>query len=208
MFTALHIGVLALQGDFERHLHHVHLLHAATREVRRGADLDGLDALIIPGGESTTIHKLIDRFAMRDILTGFLKQHPVWGTCAGSILLAREVDDDRITPFGIIDVAVSRNAYGRQVHSFFASVNARLGKNQVILPASFIRAPIVSDPGPDVCVLAEYEGHPVLLEQRDCLISTFHTELHDDPMLTRYFLEKVLVATHGRSDSSAYRSAS
>ena len=208
MFASLHIGVLALQGDFERHLHHLRVLHASAREIRRGADLDGLDALIIPGGESTTMNKLIDRFAMRDVLADFLRSHPAWGTCAGSILLAREVDDDRIEPFRIIDVAVSRNAYGRQVHSFFATVNARLGKETAVLPASFIRAPIVSDPGPGVRVLAEYDGHPVLLEQNNCLISTFHTELHDDPVLTRYFLEKVATISRGGNDSSAYRSAS
>jgi len=208
MFTSLQIGVLALQGDFERHLHHLRVLHASGREVRRVADLDGLDGLIIPGGESTTMNKLIDRFGMRDALAAFFRSRAVWGTCAGSILLAREVDDDRITPFGVIDVAISRNAYGRQIHSFFATVQARLGNNTVALPASFIRAPIISGSGPDVRVLAEYEEHPVLLEQKHCLVSTFHTELHEDPLLTRYFLENVLTVSRGKNDSPAYRSVS
>ena len=184
------IGVLALQGDFERHLFRLSALGVAGREVRRQEDLIGLDGLIIPGGESTTMSELIDRFELRENLEKFCSAKPVWGTCAGMILLAREVDDERVRPLNIIDVAVVRNGYGRQINSFFADIQASLNGNQTALKASFIRAPVVTGYGPGVQVLATYQNSPVLLAQGNCLVSSFHTELHDDLSLTRYFLEE------------------
>lgn len=184
------IGVLALQGDFERHLFRLSALGMAGREVRRKEDLTGLDGLIIPGGESTTMSELIDRFKLRDNLEKFCSVKPVWGTCAGMILLAGKVDDERVRPLKVIDVSVIRNGYGRQINSFFAEIQANLNGDRTALKASFIRAPVVSGYGPEVQVLATYRDSPVLLAQGNCLISSFHTELHDDLSLTRYFLEE------------------
>jgi pyridoxal 5'-phosphate synthase pdxT subunit len=189
MYSDLTVGVLALQGDYERHRHRLISLKANTCEVRVKEDLDGLDGLIIPGGESTTMSLLIDRFGLRDRLVEFCRKKGVWGTCAGMILLAREIDDARISPLEIIDITVRRNAYGRQVHSFHTYINADLNGVPAALQASFIRAPMVSHCGPDVQVIAKHEESPVLLSQRNCLVSSFHTELDDDLTLTQYFLK-------------------
>ncbi len=189
MLQKLNVGVLALQGDFERHLYRLDALHASGREVRSNVDLDGLDGLIIPGGESTTISLLIDRFGMRKRLGQFCSNKGVWGTCAGMIMLAEDADDPRITPLGIIDITVSRNAFGRQIYSFHSPVLADLNGGKVELQASFIRAPIVTEHGRNVRVLAMLNNSPILLSQRNCLVSSFHTELGDDLCLTKYFLE-------------------
>jgi pyridoxal 5'-phosphate synthase pdxT subunit len=189
MYSDLTVGVLALQGDYERHRHRLISLKANTCEVRVKEDLDGLDGLIIPGGESTTMSLLIDRFGLRDRLVEFCRKKGVWGTCAGMILLAREIDDARISPLEIIDITVRRNAYGRQVHSFHTYIKAALNGVPAALQASFIRAPMVWRCGSDVQVIAKHEESPVLLSQRNCLVSSFHTELDDDLTLTQYFLK-------------------
>ncbi len=189
MYDRLNVGVLALQGDFERHLHRLSSLKVLCREVRNSDDLFELDGLIIPGGESTTMNKLIDRFSLREPLIDYVSKWAVWGTCAGMIMLATEVDDKSIVPLKAIDISVIRNGYGRQLFSFFAEINARLNNRQVTLPASFIRAPLVKKIGGGVTVLAEHEGKPILLSQRNCLVSSFHSELHDDLSLIKYFLD-------------------
>jgi 5'-phosphate synthase pdxT subunit len=189
MGPAVHIGVLALQGDFERHLFHLKRLDVPAEEVRKPSQLDTIDGLIIPGGESTTMTELIDRFAFRDKLTAFFKNRAVWGTCAGSILLAREVDDPRVKPFGIIDLKAVRNGYGRQVHSFFSPVRLNLNGCAATIDASFIRAPLFEEIGSGVEILAIHENRPILLRQNRCLVSSFHSELHDNPVLTAYFID-------------------
>ncbi|SYZ72740.1 Glutamine amidotransferase subunit PdxT [Candidatus Zixiibacteriota bacterium] len=189
MLTGLKVGVLALQGDFERHLYRLRALGVVGLEIRHFNDLNNLDGLIIPGGESTTMNLLLDRFALREPLAEFCRIKGVWGTCAGMIMLAREVDDKRIRPLGIIDISVQRNAYGRQAHSFHTSLLAQLNGHPAELSASFIRAPQVVASGNEVRVLAEFDGKPVLLAQRNCLVSSFHTELNDDLTLTKYYLE-------------------
>ena len=191
MFSRLTMGVLALQGDFERHLFRLGSLNVNCREVRTNNDLDGLDALIIPGGESTTMTELIDRFGMRQRLTDFCRRKAVWGTCAGLIMLASKIDDERVRPLRIIDLDVIRNGYGRQIHSAYAEFEATFNGTPTILKASFIRAPIVRSYGPKVSVISTYHNNPVLLSSDKCLVSSFHTELHDDLTLTRFFLEKV-----------------
>ena len=193
MYESIMIGVLALQGDFACHLSQLDRLNVLGLEIRRESDIDKIDALIIPGGETTTMSMLIDRFSMRDKLSDFIKNKPVWGTCAGSILLADSVDDARIKPFGVMDISIRRNAYGRQVHSFYDEIDARLNGSVARLRASFIRAPIIDKVGDSVEILAENDGKPVLLRQDKCLISTFHTELHDDPMLTKYFIDEFVL---------------
>jgi 5'-phosphate synthase pdxT subunit len=192
-YDDLTIGVLALQGDFNRHLYRLRQLGVSGREIRTVTDLDGLDGLIIPGGESTTFSHLIDRFNMRRALVEFGRDKPVWGTCAGMILLAREVTDPRVIPLRLMDMTVERNGYGRQVNSFFTTVAARLNHEPVSLRASFIRAPIVLSHGPKVEILAEYAGSPVLLRQSRYLASSFHTELDDDLSLIRFFIDELVL---------------
>jgi len=194
MYSHLTIGVLALQGDFERHLYRLSVLQAKGREIRTKNDLSGIDGLIIPGGESTTVSMLIDRFSMRDELKRFCDKRPVWGTCAGMIMLAREVDDSRVKPLDCIDINVNRNGYGRQVHSFHAEIKVNLGGREILLPSSFIRAPIVTAYGLDVEVLAAHGGSPILLMKDNCLVSSFHTELDEDPALTAWFLDNFVLA--------------
>lgn len=195
MYSNLTVGVLALQGDFEKHMGCLSLLDVGCREVRKGEDLAGLDGIIIPGGESTTMGELIDRFSMRDELENFCSTKAVWGTCAGMIMLAREVNGNRVNPLKAIDISVARNGYGRQIHSFYTEVEATLNGRPVMLKASFIRAPLVLERGPDVSVLSSYRNSPVLLAQKKCLVSAFHTELDDDLSLTKYFLEKFVSVT-------------
>jgi len=192
MFSRLTVGVLALQGDFEKHLLRLRSLNAECREVRSGNDLKGLDGLIIPGGESTTISELIDRFSLRDDLKDFCVRKAVWGTCAGLIMLAREVDEGRVRPLNVIDIEVVRNGYGRQVYSSYEEFEVNLNGISTVLKASFIRAPVVKRIGPDVRVISTYRNNPVLLKSGKCLVNSFHTELHDDLTLTRYFLEKFI----------------
>jgi 5'-phosphate synthase pdxT subunit len=187
------IGVLALQGDFERHIYRLKNLSVSVSEIRQVSDLDNLDGLIIPGGESTTINNLIARFGLRKPLSRFARTHSVWGTCAGMIMLARQVDDPRVDPLGIIDISIIRNGYGRQVHSFFATVEASLNGTMSALSASFIRAPLVKSYGRDVSVLARYQSSPVLLSHENCLVSSFHTELDDDLTLTKFFVDKFVL---------------
>ncbi len=190
MYSHLNVGVLALQGDYERHLFRLQALKVKTSEIRKTGDIDGLDGIIIPGGESTTMSMLIDRFNMRDKLTDFCQQKGVWGTCAGLILLAGKVDDDRVNPLSAIDISVVRNGYGRQINSFYAQINVSLNGTSAVLNTSFIRAPSVRSYGPSTNVLAYYQNAPVLLSNRNCLVSSFHTELDDDLTLTRFFLDK------------------
>ncbi len=194
MFSRLTIGVLALQGDFEKHLFRLNSLNTNCREVRTNNELEGLDGLIIPGGESTTMSELIDRFAMREKLTDFCERKPVWGTCAGLIMLATKIDEGRVRPLKIIDLDVIRNGYGRQIHSAYAEFEATLNGTPTLLKASFIRAPVVKSYGPNVRVLSTYRDNPVLLTSKKCLVSSFHTELHDDLTLAKYFLEKFVAA--------------
>ena len=193
MYERLTIGVLALQGDFEKHLDQLTALGISGREVRLSENLSELDGLIIPGGESTTINNLIDRFSLRQELISFVKHKAVWGTCAGMIMLASEVNDPTIQPLGAIDISVIRNGYGRQIHSFFADLNLNLDHRQATIPASFIRAPLVKEAGESVSILAEYENRPILLSQGNCLVSSFHTELHSDRTLLKYFIDKFVL---------------
>lgn len=193
MFSSLRIGVLALQGDYERHLFRLSQLNVETREVRTVEQLERLDGLIIPGGESSTFSELIDRFELRDKLTQFCSKNAVWGTCAGMIMLAREANDKRIKPMGIIDIDVIRNGYGRQIYSRYAEITAQLNGVKTTLPVSFIRAPLVNRHGSQVRVIAQYQKRPILLSQDRCLVSSFHTELQEDDTLLKYFLKSFVM---------------
>jgi 5'-phosphate synthase pdxT subunit len=181
-------GILGLQGDFARHQRNVEELGVPTRIVRNSADLEPCTHLIIPGGESTTIQKLLDFTGLRQPLIDFGRSRPVWGTCAGMILLAREVDDPRQTPLNLIDIAVRRNAYGRQIASFTTDMSLPFLGNGTPFHAVFIRAPIMESHGPDVTPLADVDGRTVLARQGRVLVSSFHPELTRDLRLHEYFL--------------------
>jgi 5'-phosphate synthase pdxT subunit len=186
------IGVLALQGAFIEHIEKLKRLGIETREVRLPADLEGLDGLIIPGGESTTIGKLIDRFGLREpILRMAGEGKAIWGTCAGMILVAREVDQEtraRSQPLlGLMDITVRRNAFGSQLESFETALDIpEMGGSP--FPAVFIRAPIISTIGPGVQVLARLPGGEIVAARQDNLIATaFHPELTTDDRLHAWF---------------------
>jgi 5'-phosphate synthase pdxT subunit len=174
------IGVLAVQGAFREHAAVLRRLGAEVVEVRKPEQLDGLDGLVIPGGESTAIARLIRLYGLEEAIRRFAA--PIFGTCAGMILLDRN-------HLGLVDLEVERNAYGRQVASFEADLE--LSGEQEPLRGVFIRAPRVRDVGPGVEVLAELEGEPVLLREGRFLVASFHPELTSDPRVHERFLELV-----------------
>ena len=186
------VGVLSLQGDFAAHGAALARAGAEPVYVRHAAQLDGLDGLVIPGGESTTMLKLLNYEDMVEPLARFGAAHPVFGTCAGAILLAREVSNPPQQCLGLMDIAVERNAYGRQVDSRVARISPQPGFAARTAPgdmeAVFIRAPIIRKVGPGARVLAEYAGDPVLVEQGRHLVATFHPELSADARVHEYFL--------------------
>jgi pyridoxal 5'-phosphate synthase pdxT subunit len=183
------VGVLALQGDFEAHRKMLEGLGATVREVRVPADLDGVDGLVIPGGESTTMTLGIQREGLAEPLRELARDGaPVLGTCAGLIMLDRD-------HLGVLDVTAERNAFGRQVHSFEASLDlAEIGAD---VPAIFIRAPWVSERGDGVEVLAEVEGHAVAVRQGDVLAVSFHPELNGETRLHEWLLRRIAKTTKG-----------
>jgi len=184
------VGVLALQGGFEAHQRMLANLGVATRQVRVPADLTGLDALVLPGGESTTMTLGIERERLGDPLREFAAGgKPIFGTCAGMIIL------DRLH-LGILDVLAQRNAFGRQLYSFEADF-AVTGVDGPPVHAVFIRAPWIAEHGPGVEVLAEIEGHPIAVRQGPVLAIAFHPELTGEDRLHRLFLETAGIAVSG-----------
>lgn len=194
--NSLLIGVLALQGAFAKHIQMLQALGVKTVEVRKPEDLQACDALIIPGGESTTMMKQIEFIDFSHAFREFAKKKSVFGTCAGLILMSDEIISDKMQPFHLLDITVERNAFGRQVESFETQIESFLekttekGKSQK-LPAVFIRAPRIRKVGKDVQVLATYEGEAILVRQGRHLGSTFHPELTDDTSIHAYFLRMV-----------------
>jgi len=184
------VGVLALQGAFIEHIQTLRHLGLEAVEVRLPEQLNGLDALIIPGGESTTIGKLAATYGLLEPLRQFAADKPVWGTCAGMIMLARDIGRDQPI-LGVMDIAVNRNAFGRQVDSFEADLSiAAIGPEP--FHAVFIRAPIVSRVEDGVEVLARLDGGPIVaVRQGKALATAFHPELTPDDRLHRYFLADV-----------------
>ena len=183
------VGVLALQGDSQAHLRTLERAGAEAVEVRTAGELEGVQGLIIPGGESTTMVKLLEEEKLLDPLRDFGRRRPIFGTCAGAILLASGVDNPPQPSLGLMDIEVERNAYGRQLDSRIARLNP-LGMDGG-LEAVFIRAPIIRRVGKDAKVLASYEGDPVLVEQGRHLAATFHPELTGDARVHLMFLEKI-----------------
>ena len=192
------MGVLALQGDFEEHEAALEACGAEASEVRTAAQLAEVDGLVIPGGESTTIARLLDAFALREPLRErIVAGMPAWGTCAGAILLAREVPELDRAPLGVMDVVVDRNAFGRQLDSFETDL-AIEGVGGGPFRAVFIRAPVIRDPGPGVEVLARLpDGRIVACREGRLLATAFHPELTDDPRVHRLFADMVREAASG-----------
>ncbi len=185
------IGILALQGDFEAHRRAFDEVGAITREVRTAADLDSVDALVLPGGESTTMLKLLAAESLTEPLRRFGEAKPIFATCAGAILLAREVSHPAQESLGLVDIGVERNAYGRQVHSTVTRIGLEQEAGGGEVEAVFIRAPIIRRCGPGVQVLARHQGDPVLVSSGGHLIATFHPELTADRSIQRRFLAMV-----------------
>jgi 5'-phosphate synthase pdxT subunit len=183
------IGVLALQGDFEAHAKALERAGAEPVEVRSAEDLQKIEGLVIPGGESTTMLKLLDQEKLLAPLLDFGRRRPIFGTCAGAILLASDVSNPPQPSLGLMDIGVERNAYGRQLESRIARLQPQGLEGD--LEAVFIRAPIIRRVGENVKVLASYQGNPVLVEQGRHLVATFHPELTDDPRIHLMFLQKV-----------------
>ena len=186
------IGVLAIQGDFLEHRQMLERLGSVVLEVRTRNELDKVDGLIIPGGESTTIVQLLDIFDMRDQLVNLVKNGmPIWGTCAGMIVLANSLTDHRPNPLKLMDINVTRNAFGRQVDSFEADLEIDEVDGQSY-KAIFIRAPIVNSVGPNVRVISRLnDGRPVAVRENHMLATAFHPELTLDHRIHQMFLGMV-----------------
>jgi pyridoxal 5'-phosphate synthase pdxT subunit len=181
------IGILAVQGDFEAHAAMLAGMGVESSEVRTPADLDGCDGLILPGGESTTQLQFLQEEGLFDAIRDFASEGgAIFGTCAGAILLAAEVKNPAQDSLGLLDMAVLRNAYGRQIASEVASGPSTLKKEP--LEMVFIRGPVIERVGPDVEVLAEYAGKPALVQKGHIMAATFHPELTDDTTVHERFV--------------------
>lgn len=188
------IGILAVQGDFEAHAAMLEQLGAETEEVRKPADLDSCEGLILPGGESTTQLQFLQEEGLSEEILKFAERGgAIFGTCAGAILLATEVLNPRQDSLKLLDMTVLRNGYGRQVASDVVHGPSKL-KNEP-LEMVFIRGPIIERVGPGIEVLAEYAGKPALVQRSQILAATFHPELTDDTTVHRHFLEMAAART-------------
>jgi pyridoxal 5'-phosphate synthase pdxT subunit len=189
------VGVLSLQGDFAAHGAAVERAGGEPVYVRDREQLAEIDGLIIPGGESTTMLKLLNYEGLLEPLTEFGQHKPVFGTCAGAILMAAQVSNPEQKSLGLVDIGVERNAYGRQLDSRVTEIEPDPSFEQRTAPgkleAVFIRAPIIRRTGNDMKVLARYKGDPVLVEAGRHLVATFHPELTGDPRVHSLFLEKL-----------------
>ncbi|HET9088208.1 MAG TPA: pyridoxal 5'-phosphate synthase glutaminase subunit PdxT [Acidobacteriaceae bacterium] len=187
----LTIGVLALQGDYASHARALEEIGVGAKMVRKAQELVGIDGLIIPGGESTTFLKLLAREELFEPLQSFAASRPTFGTCAGCILLAKQVSGPEQESLGVLDASVERNAYGRQIDSEILTKETSLPGGP--LEMVFIRAPRILEVGAEVEVLATRDGFPILVRGRSVLAATFHPELSEDRRVHRYFLQMVQV---------------
>lgn len=184
------IGVLAIQGDYAAHAEALVEAGAVPVEVRKREQLDGLDGLIIPGGESTTMLKFLERRGFFDDLKNFCSTRPVFGTCAGAILLSREVRNPQQRSLGLLDAVIERNAYGRQIDSSIVFSDSKLPGEK--LEMVFIRAPRIVETGPEVEVLARRDGMATLVRQGQLMAATFHPELTPDRRVHQAFVDLVI----------------
>lgn len=200
----MRIGVLALQGDYQKHIDMLARLDVDAIAVRTADEVRGLDGLIIPGGESTTIGKLMRRFGIDEaIIEKVQAGMPVYGTCAGLILMANDIEDSDQHRLGLLNITVRRNAFGRQVDSFETDMQiAELGAEPI--RAVFIRAPFVTEVHNGTRALASIDGHPVLIQQGKLLASSFHPELTEDTRLHEYFVKLVQGVEDKESTTDAH----
>jgi 5'-phosphate synthase pdxT subunit len=189
------VGLLTLQGDYDKHRQVFRSLGRETFDVRRPGELAEVSCLVIPGGESTTLTRLMDRVGLREPLLDFASRKPMMGTCAGLIMLASRLTGEKrsdygVEPLGLLDCTVMRNGYGRQIDSFTAPLSLdRLDGSADPFPAVFIRAPRITDVGPDTEVVASYDDEPVIIRQGRLLGIAFHPELTDDLRIHQAFLD-------------------
>ncbi|MDP6594505.1 MAG: pyridoxal 5'-phosphate synthase glutaminase subunit PdxT [Candidatus Poribacteria bacterium] len=192
----MQIGILALQGDFELHQTTLNRLEVKSTLIRKPSQLVDCDGLIIPGGESTTLVKLLRNIELIAPIRHFATHRPIFGTCAGSILLATEIANHSMETLGLIEATIERNAYGRQIDSFIYTLQLNLNDKKYEFEGVFIRAPEIKSVGQDVKVLGvvsgQSEGENIVLAENDqILIATFHPELTQDDLVHRYFIDKV-----------------
>ena len=185
----MNIGVLAIQGDYEAHKARLEQLGAQVTLVRKPEQLDSIDAIVIPGGESSTFLNFLEEHGFLEKLKNFVSTKPAFGTCAGAILLAKEVENPPQRSLGVLDICVRRNAYGRQVDSSIREAKTKLGDTPLELV--FIRAPKIMSIGQGVEVLATESGDPVLVRQGKIMAATFHPELSPDTRVHQEFLKLV-----------------
>jgi len=181
------IGVLGLQGAYAKHLAVLQQLDVQAVDVRKPGDLEECHGLIIPGGESTTMTKLINEIDMHDALLKFSVDRPVFGTCAGMILMAAKVDDGRVKTLNLINIEVERNGYGRQIDSFIDELDVTTNGQAFSMRGVFIRAPRIKNMGDGVEVLASVNGEPVLVQEGHHMAAAFHPELTGETRIHNYF---------------------
>lgn len=187
----MEVGVLALQGAFREHRLVLERMGIKSREVKKAEHLEGIDGLIIPGGESTTIGKLLVDFGIREPLLRLIEKGlPLFGTCAGMIVMAKEIVGSRQPRLGVMDIIVRRNAFGRQVDSFETDLEVK-GIEGGPVRAVFIRAPYIEAAGEGVEILAEFAGKAVMARQENCLATAFHPELTSDNRIHQLFIQMV-----------------
>ena len=182
------VGVLALQGAYQKHVESLARLEVESRLIRKPAELDDCNALIIPGGESTTISLLMQEYGLYEPIKVFAEEHPVLGVCAGMIMMASDVDDERVTPLKLMPFKAMRNHYGRQIHSFTAEV--KLNFDHDTFHAHFIRAPGIRELSPEIEVLATYNHEIVMIATEKHVALSFHPELADDTRIHDYWLSR------------------
>ena len=185
------IGVLALQGAYDKHVQMLQSIGCSNVLVRTVADLDRCDGLIIPGGESTTMTQLIRRYDMANSLQNYARQKPIFGTCAGLIMMADHVEDPRVDNLQLLPMTITRNAYGRQAESFHAKFALQFDKTGEDYPGVFIRAPIIEKMDSTIDVLATCQNNPVLVAKGHHLAASFHPELTQDDRIHRYWLDLI-----------------
>jgi pyridoxal 5'-phosphate synthase pdxT subunit len=199
------IGILAVQGDFQAHAAMLEQLGAKTSEVRTPADLEGCDGLILPGGESTTQLKFLQEEGLADKIVKFAERGgAIFGTCAGAILLAKDVKHPQQDSLNLMDMTVVRNAYGRQIASDVVTGPTALKEEP--LEMVFIRGPVIERAGPGVKVLAEFAGKPALVQRENIMAATFHPELTDDTTVHEYFLR--LANARAKQPANSVKSSS
>ncbi len=189
----MRIGVLALQGDFFKHAEALQKLGVEVVFVKTPADLQKTDGLIMPGGESTTLVKLLKNSDLYDKIAPYSQTHPIFGTCAGAILLSQHVENHPVESFQLIDVDIIRNAYGRQIDSFIDFVDVALGEQNAQIEAVFIRAPKFTRVGESVRIIGRHKSEDIVMVENDrVMAATFHPELTDDLRIHQYFVQKIL----------------